>query len=201
VKSLPQTTAEMATEVVLVQFAGVLLLCNLGCPSLITIAFGALPACVSWRCCWSTCTASVPSRDVLNLNGVTGRVRLLPWRPYVHVDRVDCRASGGTGVGWVCPALAVMRWFGGHGCTARLEASEAPRAAAFSSGEQLREKKQRHTRDKDGPVDKFAVPLATSHEVGWGAKTAAPFTTKAFPRVAYEETKYLDELLKSGVTF
>ena len=69
------------------------------------------------------------------------------------------------------------------------------------SGSDLREKRHRHVRDAEGPADKFAVPLSTSHEVGWGAKTAAPFTTKSFPRVACEETKYLDELVKAGVTF
>jgi hypothetical protein len=58
-------------------------------------------------------------------------------------------------------------------------------------------------RTVQGPLDTLAVPMSTSQEVGWGAKTAVPMPTtgKAFPRVACEETKYLEELLKSGVTF
>ncbi len=82
--------------------------------------------------------------------------------------------------------------------TERLEAGGKPRAAHYESSSALKETRRRHTRDKEGPKDLFAVPLATSHEVGWAAAdTPAPSTR--FSRKACDETKYLDEILKSGV--
>jgi hypothetical protein len=84
---------------------------------------------------------------------------------------------------WPCVCLYAL-----FGPPERLESSEPPRAVTHVSGEQLREARHRHVRDERGPVDRFAVPLSTSHEVGWAAKTAVPLATtgKTFPRVACE---------------
>jgi hypothetical protein len=68
----------------------------------------------------------------------------------------------------------------------------------FDDGCAIRRPRRRHTRDKVGPKDLFAVPLSTSHEVGWAAADT-PAPTTRFSRKACDETKYMDEIIKSGV--
>lgn len=84
----------------------------------------------------------------------------------------------------------------------RIEAGEKPTVSAASrvSGQELRESRRRHVRDAAGPADVLAVPLTTSQEAGWHKEAALP-PQKGFSRVKCDETKYAEELLKSGVFY
>lgn len=87
---------------------------------------------------------------------------------------------------------------------ARLEA--APKAVGvattYTSGLELREARRRHVREPEGPKDKLAVPLTTHHVTGWttGSEHGLP-KQPTLGRVKCEETKYAEELLKSGVFY
>jgi len=68
----------------------------------------------------------------------------------------------------------------------------------FSSTSEYHTAMLKHQRMKEGPRDKYAIPLTASQEYGWaGAVGKAP----TFPKTSCEETVYQAELIKSGVYY
>jgi len=72
----------------------------------------------------------------------------------------------------------------------------AKNATEFTSYEDMRAERYKHTRMRKEPMDKYKAPMTTNMQIGWHEEEVF---NERFPKQSCEETRYIDSMSKAGV--
>ena len=72
------------------------------------------------------------------------------------------------------------------------------KAREFTSGNELRSVKQKHTRSTRNPQDRFLMPVTTNQELGWAHGEVDPYAPPNRGRHSSEETRFQESMVKDG---